>query len=495
MKKLVIFCLFTMFYIGGAAQSDKEKTETTVDQNMIKGQIHFLCLDALKGRDTGSPGLELAADFLESQLKLFGVNHAPGMETFRQVVPFSNILPASKAEFSINGISLNRPDDFFIMDGDNAIVDSKDIVFVNFGLKEDLKDLDVKGKLVVANAGNGESEDPQSWYFASIKKNELVSELGATGIIELYYNPKAPYNFVKRFLAAREQTILGHDNDQKTAIPHLMIDASKENIVSQLKSGNASIHIEIDGMSREEFTSDNIVGFIEGSDPVLKDEIVVYSAHYDHVGIGQADMHGDTIYNGARDNAVGTTTVLSVAENIGKFKTKRSALFILFTAEEKGLLGSQWFVDHSPVELQKIVYCFNSDNGGYNDITKASIVGLERTTAEPLFKEACNAFGLTAIEDAAKEQGLFDRSDNVNFAAKGIPAPTFSMGFTAFDAEILKYYHQAGDHADNLDYDYLFKFFKSYVLSARLIANTEKTPFWIDGDKYTELGKALYGIE
>jgi len=484
-----------MCTLTGTAQTEKEKTVETVDKNMIKGQIHFLCLDALKGRDTGSPGLELAADFLEAQLKMFGVQHAPGMSTYRQAVPFSNIKPATKAKFSINGEILNRPDDYFIMDADNCVVDSDEVIFVNFGLEEDLKNIDVKGKLVLANAGNGESEDPQSWYYASKKKNEMVSEMGAIGLIELYYNPKAPYNFVKRFLAAREQTVIGHDNDEKTAIPHLMIDGSKESFLKQLKSGEASIHIEIDGIGREEFTSDNIVGFIEGNDPVLKNEIIVYSAHYDHVGIGQADMHGDTIYNGARDNAVGTTTVLSAAENIGKYNTKRSALFVLFTAEEKGLLGSQWFVDHSPVDLKDIVYCFNSDNGGYNDITLASVVGLERTTAEPLFKEACDAFGLTAIEDAAKEQGLFDRSDNVNFAAKGIPAPTFSMGFTSFDEEIQKYYHQAGDHADSLDYDYLLKFFQSYVLSARLIANAEKAPFWIEGDKYTDLGKALYGIE
>lgn len=493
--KVKLFILSLLISRALFAQSDFQIVENTVDQNMIKGQIHFLCLDALQGRDTGSPGLELAADFIEGQLKMFGVDHAPGMTSYRQAVPFSNIKAASNAEFNLNGNTLNRPDDYFIMDGDNSIIKSDDVVFVNFGLEEDLADIDIKGKLVVANAGNGESEDPQSWFFASQKKNKMVTEMGATGLIELYYNPKAPYNFVKRFLAAREQTVVGHDNEKKITIPHLMLDASKEDFVSQLKSGDANIQIEIEGMSREEYFSDNIVGFIEGNDPTLKDEVIVYSAHYDHVGIGQADMNGDTIYNGARDNAVGTTTVLSVAENIGKYKTKRSALFVLFTAEEKGLLGSRWFVDNSPVDLKDIVYCFNSDNGGYNDITKASIVGLERTTAEPLFIEACAAFGLTAIEDAAKEQGLFDRSDNVNFAAKGIPAPTFSMGFTSFDEEIQKYYHQAGDHADNLDYDYLLKFFQSYVLSARLIANIAETPFWIEGDKYTKLGKALYGIE
>ncbi len=99
---------------------------------------------------------------------------------------------------------------------------------------------------------------------------------------------------------------------------------------------------------------------------------------------------------------------------------------------------------------------------------------------------------LTAIDDPAPEQNLFDRSDNVYFAAKGIPAPTYSLGFRSFDGEVTKYYHQAGDEAESLDYDYLLKFFQSYVLSSRLIANDPQTPFWVAGDKYESAGKALY---
>ena len=171
--------------------------------------------------------------------------------------------------------------------------------------------------------------------------------------------------------------------------------------------------------------------------------------------------------------------MLSAAENIAKYPTKRSALFVFFTGEEKGLLGSNWYANHPVVPLDKVVYCFNSDNGGYNDTSIATIVGLTRTTAQAHIEKACLAFGIRAIEDPAKEQGLFDRSDNVNFAKKGVPAPTFSMGFTAFDEEIGKYYHQPGDHADNLDYDYLTKFFNAYVYSCRLIANDKETPFWL----------------
>lgn len=486
---LICFCLITMCLF---AQTEAELVNQTVDQNLIKGQIHFLCLDALKGRDTGSPGLEIAADFIESQIKQFGVKHAPGMNSYRQAVPFTRTSSASSAVVSIDGKTLAHPDDFFIIDSDNVFIESKELVFIGFGLEEDYKDVDVNGKIVVANAGDGQSSDPQSWYYLSREKNKIAAQAGAAAILELYINPKAPYNFVKRFLASAESMTLGHHEVDQQVLTHLMFDASKEKTVQSLKSGAASISINIDGIQKEELFSDNIVGYVEGTDPELKHEFVVYSAHYDHVGIGKADMTGDTIYNGARDNAVGTTTVLVSSENIAKHPTRRSALFVLFTAEEQGLLGSKWFVDHSPVALQDIVYCFNSDNGGYNDTSLASIVGLERTTAQEMIENACSTYGLKAIEDPAKEQGLFDRSDNVNFAAKGIPAPTFSMGFTAFDEEIFKYYHQPGDHAESLDYTYLFNFFRAYTLSARLIGNADEAPFWIEGDKYTELGKALY---
>ena len=385
--------------------------------------------------------------------------------------------------------TLNAPDDFFIMEADNSTIKSSSLVFLNYGLTDDFKGKDLTNKIVVANAGDTKSDDPQSWYKASLQKREMAKAAGAKGIIELYYNPKSPYNFVKRFLASRKRIELG-ELPEGNGIFHLMVDASNEAIVNKLKSGNSELNLTIDGISKKEIESENIVGYVEGTDPLLKEKIIVFSAHYDHVGIGVADAVGDTIYNGARDNAVGTTTVLMSAENIAKYPLRRSSMFVLFTAEEKGLLGSKWFVEECPVELNKIKYCFNSDNGGYDDTSIATIVGKERTTAQPVFEEACAAYGLETIDDQIG--GFFDRSDNVNFAAVGIPAPTFSMGFRSFGEEIRKYYHQAGDHADNLDYDYLDKFFRAYVLSARMIGNSDSTFFWNEGDKYYDKGIELY---
>jgi len=359
--------------------------------------------------------------------------------------------------------------------------------YAGHGLPAGLAEEDVKGKVVIAICGDGHSQHPQAWFMPAAAKRKQVNELGGLALVELYSSAQLPWNFLVRYLG-REQIVLDDGADESMA--HVWLNRSKEDL-SFLET-DKPLSIVISGAKTEKFNAYNVVGYVEGSDNKLKDEFVVYSAHYDHVGIGQANAEGDSIYNGSRDNAVGTVTVLAAAQSLAQNPTKRSGLFVLFTGEEKGLLGSKAFVDNCPVALDKIVYCFNSDNGGYNDTSKATIIGLTRTTAEEMIIEACKAFGLDAIEDPAPEQGLFDRSDNVRFAARGIPAPTFSMGFTAFEEEITKYYHQASDNPNTLDYAYLEKFFRSYVYACRMIGNASKAPFWIKGDKYYEAGKELY---
>lgn len=278
----------------------------------------------------------------------------------------------------------------------------------------------------------------------------------------------------------------------ESVLPHFWVNASDPEVVNLFKQP-LTAEIETKGIDNNRFNVKNVVGIVEGTDPKLKDEYIIYSAHYDHVGIGAPDARGDSIYNGARDNAAGTAAVLNAAANIAKFPTKRSALFVLFTGEEKGLLGSAHFVDNSPVPLDKIAYCFNIDGAGYNNTKVITVIGLERTTVRKHFETACKTFKLQAIKDRMPEQNLFDRSDNVNFARMGIPAPTFSLGITSFDKEITKYYHQAADNPDSVDYKYLTKYCKSFIYAGRLIANDPSKHFWVEGDKYYNAGVELYG--
>jgi Zn-dependent M28 family amino/carboxypeptidase len=185
--------------------------------------------------------------------------------------------------------------------------------------------------------------------------------------------------------------------------------------------------------------------------------------------------------------------MLTAAKTLSLKPAKRSVLFIGYTAEEVGLLGSRYYSEHPLVPLNQCVFNLNSDGAGYSDKTLVSVIGLDRTNCKAEIEAGCNAFGLSVFGDPAPEQGLFDRSDNVSLAAKGIPAPDFSPGFKSFDGEIAKYYHQATDNPESIDFDYLLKFCQSFAYSARLIANKSVRPYWTAGDKYEPAAKALYG--
>ena len=201
----------------------------------------------------------------------------------------------------------------------------------------------------------------------------------------------------------------------------------------------------------------------------------------------------DSIFNGTRDNAFGTANILVAARALAEVRPKRSILVLGFTGEEMGLLGSKYYAEHPVVPLEKCVFNLNNDGAGYNDTTLVTTFGGVRTGALKELQTAAAAFGLKVNEDPAPEQNLFDRSDNVSFAAKGIPSPTWSPGFTAFDDRIFKYYHQVTDNPNTISYTYLKRFCQAYAHAARLIANNPARPQWTKGDKYEAAGQQLYG--
>lgn len=238
----------------------------------------------------------------------------------------------------------------------------------------------------------------------------------------------------------------------------------------------------------------NVIGYIPGKKKELADQYILLTAHFDHVGVrAGAVVDNDTIWNGARDNAWGTVSILAAARFFAKYPPDRSVLLAAVNGEEIGLVGSKYLADHPIVPWNKVIFDLNSDGAGYSDTTIVSILGLNRVGAADEMNIACKAFGLSTIADPAPEQGLFDRSDNVNFAKLGIPAPTFAAGFKTFDAVVSKYYHQSIDNPTTISYGYLNRFTKSFVYSAYLIANKSKLPRWAEGDKYEAASKKLYG--
>lgn len=500
MRKVFASLLFTTLLVPFTActqKSDKDMTDETVKQQTIKDHVYYLASDEMRGRNVGTPEIQQAAQYLAERLKEYGAQPVPGADDFFQPVPLRMTAPPTSASLKLGSRTLNFSDDMMMLDGSDGEL-TADIVYANYGQEADYEGLNVSGKIVFVQAGDGESTSPQQWLRTGREKKRRAAEKGAAGLVEFYNAPGSPWANLVRFLS-RTQIALDPDGfasaDTKP-IAHIWLNDGNNSLRTQVAGGSVKqATISSQGMVNKLLPSKNVIAMVEGTDPDLKDEFVMFSAHYDHVGVRTTEQYpNDSIYNGARDNAVGTVTVLSAAENIAKYPTRRSALFVLYTAEEKGLLGSRWMANNPIIPNEQIVFCWNSDNGGYNDTSISTIVGLTRTTAEPLIKEAIATYGLEAIEDpTGAEQGLFDRSDNVNFARKGIPAPTFSLGFRAFDDEINKYYHKPTDGPETLDYDYLYKFFQGYVLASRMIANADEAPFWVEGDKYYETGKQLYG--
>lgn len=479
--------------VACAQKTDLEKTQATVNQQTIKDHIYYIASDEMRGRNTGSPEILIAADYLAKQLERYGAKQVPGANGWFQPVPLRMKTPATAGSFSYGGRDFNLNDDFLVVEGESGAFEGE-VVYLEYGMASDYEGKDVAGKFVFAKAGNGDATDRRNILRLSNEKYELARANGAAGLIEFYSSPSTPWAQLGR-LFNRVGMSLDESAGDEEIIPHLWLkDLDNANQRFMMTRSIKRAELSIEGMTNELTGDKNILAMVEGTDPELKNEFIMFSAHYDHIGVGAPNAEGDSIYNGTRDNAIGTVTVLSAAENIAKYPLKRSALFVLYTAEEKGLLGSRYMANNPIIPNEEIVFCWNSDNGGYNDTTISTIIGLERTTAAQHIKDANVAFGLTAIDDPAGEQGLFDRSDNVNFARKGIPAPTYSLGFRAFDAEIGKYYHQQSDNPDNVDYDYLEKFFKSYVYASRLIGNAAETPFWVEGDKYYETGKKLYNM-
>ncbi|MEM6377709.1 MAG: M28 family peptidase [Bacteroidota bacterium] len=501
MNKLMVLllALATIANVQLNAQMNGTMPEDQISASELKADLYWLASDYLQGRRTGSEGNNIAAKFIASQIEAAGFKPAPGQDTYFQPINFEQTQPPASATLELNKTAYSFKEDFIILRGDANSFPKAKGVYAGHGMEADYKDLDVKGKVVFVMGGEAENRSNQATFNAMSVKRKLAAEKGAVGLIEIY-NLSFPWNFFASYFGGKSISLpSGGNNDKGGDIIYGWMQAKTDSdeIKKMREGGKVKINLASSGFSKKILPSQNVVGVLEGTDPELKDEYIVLSAHYDHVGVGKegggAITPTDSIFNGARDNGAGTVSLLATARALGKVKPKRSVIFFACTAEEVGLLGSRYYADNPLIPLNKTIFNLNIDNAGYNDTSIVTIFGYGRTGTDEKIQEATNTYGLKAIADPAPEQNLFDRSDNVSFAAKGVPAFTFSLGFTAFDEEINKYYHQVTDNPDNMDYEYLEKYARSYARLARMIANDPNRPQWKPGDKYEAAGKKLYG--
>ena len=475
----------TLFSITFSLNAQMERISKTVDWKEAESHLRFLTSDELKGRDTGTDELLIAGRYIAEQFRKFGLNPLGDVKgEYFQRVPLYNSKPATSATLNMLGRDFNGGVDFAIINSSNGSMDAPLVYLTSL---DDIESVDLKGKIAVSAILDVMSS------VNNVEQVKKIQDAGAVGLIQLYGSGLGyPWPMVVNYLS-QERIGVGEVDQDAQAMPHLWLKDSAFLHLQKIKASPGAVaKLEIEGIEKTVVDAFNVVGFIEGTDPMLKKEHLVMCAHYDHVGVNPGEEGQDSIYNGTRDNGIGTTGLINAAKYFGQYPPKRSLIIIALTAEEKGLLGSSYYVENPKIPLEETVFALNIDNSGYTDTDVLTLLDTNRTNIDDLVIQAASEVGLGVIGDRLPSQNYYERSDQVSFAKKGVPAVNFKMAMRDFDERISKYYHQPADEFHTVDLNYIRKYWKAYIRAAELIGNWDQKPYWIKGDKFEEAGNQLY---
>jgi len=481
--KLLLVFVFTGL-ISYNISGQMSKIKTTIDQTEAESHLRFLTADELRGRNTGTVELNIAGRYVAEQFRKYGLGPL-GDEAgdYKQKVEIVQSKLPSIATATLHDMVFDIQSNLGFINGENGKIEGP-IIYIQDS--SELETADLKGKIVIMVIKDALAT------LMDIDRAKNMQTNGAIGLIEIFgQGQKFPWTAVAGHLNREKMNIGKIESDQ--SFPRVWVHDSSDVLIQKLKENKvqSTASITIDGLLRKAVDTYNIVGKIEGTDPVLKGEHVIMCAHYDHIGV-QSGKGLDSIYNGTRDNGIGTTGLINAAKYFSLYPAKRSIIIIALTAEEKGLLGSQYYVDNPKVPLDESVFALNIDNSGYTDTENITLLDTARTNIDKLVYQAAKEAGLGVMGDRIPDQGYYERSDQVSFAKKGVPAINYKMSMAAFDERISTYYHQPNDEFDSVDLEYVYKYWISYVRSAELIANWSQRPYWMAGDKFEEAGNKLY---
>jgi Zn-dependent M28 family amino/carboxypeptidase len=467
----------------------------TINPEHIRWHVRFLSHDLLEGRGTGQRGGDIAAEYMATQFAEYGLKPAGDNESYLQKVPLVGITTSPETQFALlpkQGTPTNlKPLDEYVAYDQTQQQQSDveaEIVYVGYGIEapeynwDDYKGLDVRGKVLLMLVNEPPSDDPKffkgkalTYYGRWTYKYEEAARKGAVGVILIHREDMASYPWeVVRNSNSGEKSYLKLEGPALKVASWVQLDVAKK---LAAVSGLDLDKMMLDARSRDfhpvnlgaklkahmvskvrNFESNNVVAMLPGSNRNLKDEAVMFTAHYDHLGI-RPDMPGDNIYNGAADNATGCGILLELARafSVAKDRPGRSIIFAAVTAEEQGLLGSEYLGKHPPIPAGKIALDLNFDDvqpiGAPEEV---EVSGAERTTFYPWVQATAKEFRLAISPDARPEAGHFYRSDHFSLARVGIPSFSINQGMKfkghdeawgmAHDKEYTeKHYHQPSD--------------------------------------------------
>src|SRR2546426_1837798 len=496
----------------GIAQQTRG-TSSAISENALRAHVKFLSDDRLEGRGTGAKGGETAALYVAEQFEAMGLKGGGAKGSFWQPVSLVGVKANPKTELRVNGPTkaeaFKFADDFVVFTGaqtGNVIVNA-DLVFVGYGIdapeqrwndyKGNASDYRDKILVMLVNDPPATADEPNlfggktlTYYGRWTYKYEEAARRGALGVILLHTDESAgyPWSVVRtsngswRFDIAREagdttpflkirswvtddaarrmMRLAGHDLDD------LRRRAASRDFQPIKLNLKGSIHLKSEV---KRVQAPNVAGIFTGRDPRLRDQYVVFSAHWDHLGVGAPDKNGDTIYNGAVDNASGCAAILAIAAALTKLplteRPRRSILFLFTTAEEQGLLGAEWYSKHPLVPVDKTAADVNLDSMNVLGVTRDFVpLGAERSTLKAVVEAVARARGMRVSPDARPEQGSFYRSDHFPFAKVGVPSISLKegddfvgrpkgWGAEQFKAYNTAHYHQPSDeYSDSWDF-------------------------------------------
>lgn len=424
----------------------------------------FLGSDSLAGRGTGTPGGELAANYLAQQLQRFGLLPVGEDHSYKQQIPLHASKPLAGSKFQlvskagVTNLVLGRDYLLYNTGAQTFIPKPAPLVFVGYGITapeydyNDYQAINVIGKIVVFLSGEPEANDlsyfegeRQTIYAIPEVKQRIALSRGAVGSIMIpsprdlsgagrnwqYWQEQFAFEDISLVYSAAGNLSVVMNPAAALALfeggPHSLAEVFAMDRMNSVRSFALPVSASFRGsFQQRDFLAANVIGMLEGSDPELKHTHAIVSAHYDHLGIGPA-VTGDSIYNGVFDNAVGVAATLEMARTFAKLpvKPQRSLLFLFLTGEEKGLLGSTYYVDHPVVPLHRTVANLNIDGLAMFDTFDDIVgVGAELSTLGELLHEVAKElqFSVSPVPAPFAEASAFGRSDQIAFARGGIPA-------------------------------------------------------------------------
>ena len=536
--RFAALCLLVLS-VAAVAQKDSKPQTPKISPDALRGHVRFLSDDLLEGRGTASRGHEIAAKYVAGEFEAMGLKPAGDQGTFFQRVPFRQAIfqaAQSSVVLTVNGTEQPlRHEDDYLTAGDYLRTDTTaegKVVFVGFGITapelnhDDYKGVDVKDKIVAIFPGApAKWESTQRAYYSSTYlKAQAAAERGAVGVITIW-NPeivkRAPWPRMIRqdrlpalrtlaqqgqpldtFPQLRGGIILNLDKGRelfKSAnhdLDQLYKDAESDSGKSFELPITAKLHLVTE---HKETSSPNVVAMLPGSDPKLKDEYIVLSAHLDHLGIG-TPVKGDSIYNGAYDNATGSAALMEIARAFSKLPTapKRSLIFLNDTGEEKGLQGAYYFAFNPTVPIEKIVANINMDElGSFFPLKDVVGFGAEHTSMKADLDAAAKVVGYQVSPDPFPAETIFIRSDQFPFVRRGVPAIFVTPGLNSSDAKVkgpevvdtwmkTNYHSPQDDMSQPFDWNEGARLATLDFLLAQRVANAPQRPSWNKGDFFGE---------